>query len=304
MIRILLAVALAVLLAARRRGRARAGRGADPGGPRHADRAGDDEPDGVAGSAGTCCGAPRRVMICPRVFKAGFFFGGEGGACVLLARAGNGTWSYPAFYGMGSGSFGFQIGIQDSQLIMMIMTDEGAERACWTASSSSAPMPRSRSPPSAPACRAPPPRRWAPTSSRSRNARPVRRRVARGQPHVQPSDWNAPITASRMRRRQIVMRHAGGQSGRRPAARGADPLRLGRPDGATNGWRAGRPRLCPGLSTDQPAAGLSRPAGLLPAAAESGAWPGLRPVRRGTRWRGAHPAASTAAALTRPARGA
>jgi lipid-binding SYLF domain-containing protein len=57
----------------------------------------------------------RGVMICPRVFKAGFFFGGEGGACVLLARAGNGTWSYPAFYGMGSGSFGLQIGIQDSQ---------------------------------------------------------------------------------------------------------------------------------------------------------------------------------------------
>jgi lipid-binding SYLF domain-containing protein len=67
----------------------------------------------------------RAVMICPRVFKAGFFFGGEGGACVLLARAGNGTWSYPAFYGMGSGSFGLQIGIQDAQFIMMIMTEKG-----------------------------------------------------------------------------------------------------------------------------------------------------------------------------------
>ena len=67
----------------------------------------------------------RAVMICPRVFKAGFILGGEGGACVLLARAGNGTWSYPAFYGMGSGSVGFQIGIQDSQFIMMIMTERG-----------------------------------------------------------------------------------------------------------------------------------------------------------------------------------
>ena len=67
----------------------------------------------------------RAVMICPRVFKAGFFFGGEGGACVLLARAGNGTWSYPAFYGMGSGSFGLQIGIQDAEFIMMIMTERG-----------------------------------------------------------------------------------------------------------------------------------------------------------------------------------
>jgi SH3 domain-containing YSC84-like protein 1 len=70
-------------------------------------------------------GRARAVMVCPRVFKAGFFFGGEGGACVLLARAGNGTWSYPAFYGMGSGSFGLQIGIQDAQFVMLIMTERG-----------------------------------------------------------------------------------------------------------------------------------------------------------------------------------
>jgi SH3 domain-containing YSC84-like protein 1 len=67
----------------------------------------------------------RGILICPRVFKAGFIFAGEGGACVLLARAGNGTWSYPAFYGMGSGSVGFQIGIQDSQFVMLIMTNRG-----------------------------------------------------------------------------------------------------------------------------------------------------------------------------------
>jgi lipid-binding SYLF domain-containing protein len=65
------------------------------------------------------------VMVCPRIFKAGFFFGGEGGNCLLLARAGNGTWSYPAFYTIGSGSFGFQFGIEDNQLLMLIMTQHG-----------------------------------------------------------------------------------------------------------------------------------------------------------------------------------
>jgi SH3 domain-containing YSC84-like protein 1 len=65
------------------------------------------------------------VMVCPRIFKAGFFFGGEGGNCVLLARSGNGTWSYPAFYSIGSGSFGFQFGIEDNQLLMLIMTEHG-----------------------------------------------------------------------------------------------------------------------------------------------------------------------------------
>jgi lipid-binding SYLF domain-containing protein len=66
----------------------------------------------------------KAAMICPRIFKAGFFFGGEGGNCVLLARAGNGTWSYPAFYQIGSGSFGFQFGIEDNQLMMLIMTEK------------------------------------------------------------------------------------------------------------------------------------------------------------------------------------
>lgn len=70
-------------------------------------------------------GRARAVMICPQVFKAGFIFGGAGGDCVLLARGGNGTWSYPAFYGIGSGSVGFQIGVQDSEIVMMILTERG-----------------------------------------------------------------------------------------------------------------------------------------------------------------------------------
>jgi lipid-binding SYLF domain-containing protein len=67
----------------------------------------------------------RAVMICPRVFKAGFLFGGEGGGCVLLARGGQGSWSAPAFYSMGGGSFGLQAGIQDAEIVMMILTPGG-----------------------------------------------------------------------------------------------------------------------------------------------------------------------------------
>ncbi len=67
----------------------------------------------------------RAVMICPQVFRAGFLFGGQGGDCVLVARDGSGSWSSPAFYGLGSGSFGFQVGMQDSEVMMMILTDKG-----------------------------------------------------------------------------------------------------------------------------------------------------------------------------------
>ncbi len=67
----------------------------------------------------------KAVVICPNIFRAGFFFGGEGGGCVLAARTDNGDWSYPAFYSLGTGSFGLQIGVQTAEVMMIIMTDGG-----------------------------------------------------------------------------------------------------------------------------------------------------------------------------------
>jgi len=66
----------------------------------------------------------RAVLVCPRVFRAGFIIGGSGGGCALVGRDPHGTWSYPAFYGMGSGSIGFQIGIQDSAIVMLILSEK------------------------------------------------------------------------------------------------------------------------------------------------------------------------------------
>jgi lipid-binding SYLF domain-containing protein len=66
----------------------------------------------------------KAVMVCPRVFKAGFILGGQGGACVLTAKTASG-WSNPAFYGLGSGSIGLQIGVQDAQIVFLVLTDKG-----------------------------------------------------------------------------------------------------------------------------------------------------------------------------------
>jgi lipid-binding SYLF domain-containing protein len=66
----------------------------------------------------------RAVMVFPRVFRGGFILGGEGGSGVLLARDGGGNWSSPAFYGLGSGSIGLQIGVSDSQIMLFIMNDK------------------------------------------------------------------------------------------------------------------------------------------------------------------------------------
>jgi lipid-binding SYLF domain-containing protein len=65
------------------------------------------------------------VLVCPRIFRAGFILGGEGGGCTLVARDAAGSWSSPAFYGMASGSVGLQIGVQDMQVMMLIMSDRG-----------------------------------------------------------------------------------------------------------------------------------------------------------------------------------
>lgn len=66
----------------------------------------------------------RAVLIVPRRFRAGFIIGGEGGGGVLVGRDGSGSWTSPAFFGLGSGSVGLQIGIQDAQVIMLIMNDK------------------------------------------------------------------------------------------------------------------------------------------------------------------------------------
>ena len=67
----------------------------------------------------------RAALVCPRIFRAGFIIGGEGGTCVLVGRDGGGSWSSPAFYTMGAGSIGLQIGVQDATVIIMVMTDRG-----------------------------------------------------------------------------------------------------------------------------------------------------------------------------------
>jgi lipid-binding SYLF domain-containing protein len=64
----------------------------------------------------------RAVYIVPKLVKGGFIFGAEGGDGVLLVRTGHG-WSAPKFYGMGSASFGLQVGIEQAQLVFIINSE-------------------------------------------------------------------------------------------------------------------------------------------------------------------------------------
>ncbi len=77
-----------------------------------------------AGDALSLLRQAKGALICPRVFKAGFILGGSGGGCVLVSR-GPGGWSNPAFYTIGSGSVGLQAGVQDSEIVFLILTQKG-----------------------------------------------------------------------------------------------------------------------------------------------------------------------------------
>ncbi len=68
----------------------------------------------------------RGVLVCPQLFKAGFVVGGQGGNCVLVGR-GTPTWSNPAFYQFSAGSLGLQVGIQDSELMLIVLTERGLQ---------------------------------------------------------------------------------------------------------------------------------------------------------------------------------
>lgn len=70
----------------------------------------------------------RGLLVFPAVVKAGFIVAAEGGSGVLIARTKGGGWGYPAFYTLGAGSLGLQIGIQDTETILVIRND-GALRS-------------------------------------------------------------------------------------------------------------------------------------------------------------------------------
>ncbi len=66
------------------------------------------------------------ILIFPRVVKGGFIAGVELGTGVLLSRTDTG-WSYPAFYMLSAGSIGFQLGLQETAIIMIIRNQSALE---------------------------------------------------------------------------------------------------------------------------------------------------------------------------------
>jgi lipid-binding SYLF domain-containing protein len=66
------------------------------------------------------------ILVVPDLIKGGFVFGGKHGRGVATCRTADG-WSAPAFVSVGGGSWGLQIGIEDVDLVMLVMNDQGLQ---------------------------------------------------------------------------------------------------------------------------------------------------------------------------------
>ena len=68
--------------------------------------------------------AAEAIAVFPGVIKAAFLIGGRGGQGVISRRV-KGGWSAPAFFNIGGGSFGPQIGAQKTDYVLLIMNESG-----------------------------------------------------------------------------------------------------------------------------------------------------------------------------------
>jgi lipid-binding SYLF domain-containing protein len=67
------------------------------------------------------------VVVIPGMKKAAFIFGGEYGRGVMSCRTGE-RWSAPAFMQLAKGSWGFQAGAEEIDLVLLVMNRRGASK--------------------------------------------------------------------------------------------------------------------------------------------------------------------------------
>jgi lipid-binding SYLF domain-containing protein len=67
------------------------------------------------------------VAVVPDVIKVGLGIGGRRGKGVLVIRRDNGSWSNPIFVNLTGGSFGFQVGVQSTDVVLVFTSRHSIE---------------------------------------------------------------------------------------------------------------------------------------------------------------------------------
>lgn len=69
----------------------------------------------------------RAVIVIPDTIKAGLVIGGRHGRGVMSVKTANGTWSSPVFVSLTGASIGFQVGVQSSDVVLVIRNDRSLD---------------------------------------------------------------------------------------------------------------------------------------------------------------------------------
>ena len=67
------------------------------------------------------------VAVVPDVIKVGLGIGGRRGKGVMVVRRDNGDWSNPIFVNLTGGSFGFQVGVQSADVVLVFTSRRSIE---------------------------------------------------------------------------------------------------------------------------------------------------------------------------------
>ena len=67
------------------------------------------------------------VAVVPQVIKVGLIWGGRRGSGAMVVRHPDGSWSNPVFINLTGGSFGFQVGVQSSDVMLVFTSKAGVE---------------------------------------------------------------------------------------------------------------------------------------------------------------------------------
>jgi lipid-binding SYLF domain-containing protein len=72
------------------------------------------------------------IAVIPDTMKIGFMFGGRHGKGVLMVKRPDGSWSNPSFIALTGGSFGWQIGAQATDIILVFRSRKSIDNIART----------------------------------------------------------------------------------------------------------------------------------------------------------------------------
>ena len=68
------------------------------------------------------------IAVIPDVVKAGLVLGGRHGKGLVSVRSADGTWSNPSYISITGGSFGFQAGVQSTDVVLVFRSKRGVDQ--------------------------------------------------------------------------------------------------------------------------------------------------------------------------------